>query len=229
MTRMNRYAVYFAPRPGAFATRAAEWLGWDAATGQTLPQPDLPGLPQPAAQMTTDPRRYGFHGTIRAPFRLADGVGEAEVRNCLALLAARLAPVTCDGLALENLHGFLALTPTGCEAALFDLAALVVEGTEDLRATLTKPEIARRRPETLTPRQRELLDLWGYPYVMEEFRFHLTLTDRLPEDLTCRVMDALQTHFSPVLPHPFRIEDLCLFGEDATGQFHLLHRYALKG
>jgi hypothetical protein len=42
-------------------------------------------------------------------------------------------------------------------------------------------------------------------------------------------MTALAAHFAPVLPHPFRIEDLCLFGEDAAGRFHLLHRYALAG
>ncbi|MBL9045784.1 MAG: DUF1045 domain-containing protein [Tabrizicola sp.] len=229
MTRMNRYAVYFAPRPSAFATRSAEWLGWDALRGAALVQPDLPGLPLPPAQLTTDSRRYGFHGTIRAPFRLAKGVGEAEVRDCLSALAARLAPVTCDGLMLKNLHGFLALTPMGCEAALLDLAALVVEGTDDLRATLTSDEIARRRPQTLSPRQRDLLELWGYPFVMEEFRFHLTLTDRLPDDQATKVATILQAHFAPVLPQPFVIEDLCLFGEDVAGRFHLLHRDALTG
>lgn len=229
MTRMNRYAVYFAPRPSAFATRAAEWLGWDALRGEAVPQPDLPGLPQPPAELTVDPRRYGFHGTIRAPFRLAEGVGEAEVRDCLTQLAERLAPVTCEGLALETLHGFLALTPTGCEAALLDLAALVVECTDDLRAALAPAEIARRRPETLSPRQRELLELWGYPFVMEEFRFHLTLTDRLPSDQTAPVMQTLKAHFAPVLPSPFVIEDLCLFGEDEAGRFHHLHRYPLIG
>ncbi|WP_367890109.1 DUF1045 domain-containing protein [Rhodobacter calidifons] len=223
---MKRFAVYYAPRPGALADRANEWLGRDPATGRTLTQPDLPGLPA-TATFTADPRRYGFHGTIRAPFRLAEGVTPQAAAAHVAALAARLAPVTCEGLRLENLHGFLALTPEGCEAALLDLGAAVVEGTNALRAPLTAAEIARRRPETLTPRQRDLLHLWGYPYVMEEFRFHLTLTDRLADPAP--VMAALAAHFADALPRPFQIQDLCLFGEDADGHFHLLHRYALTG
>lgn len=226
MDPLKRLAVYYAPRPGAFADHAAAWLGWDATRGTTLPQPELPGIAFPAI-LTAEARRYGFHGTLRAPFRLAPGIGQAEAGQRLEILASRLAPVSCEGLTIENLQGFLALTPLGCEAALLELGAAVVEGTNDLRAPLTEAEIARRRPETLSPRQRALLQAWGYPHVMEEFRFHLTLTDRLPEPGP--VMEALAAHFAPVLPRPFRIEDLCLFGEDAAGRFHLLHRYPLAG
>jgi hypothetical protein len=226
MNQMKRLAVYFAPRAGAFADHAAAWLGWDATKGEAVPQPDLPGIPFPAI-LTAEARRYGFHGTLRAPFRLAEGISEAEAGQRVAALAARLSRVECEGLVMENLQGFLALTPMGCEAALLELGAAVVEGTNDLRAPLTEAEIARRRPESLSPRQRNLLDSWGYPYVMEEFRFHLTLTDRLPEPGPA--MDALTRHFAPVLPRPFLVEDLCLFGEDAAGRFHLLHRYALTG
>lgn len=226
MDQMKRFAVYYAPRPGAFATRANAWLGWDPVTGAALAQPQVPGIADPAA-ITADPRRYGFHGTIRAPFRLAEGMTPDAVAATVAALAARLAPVVCEGLILENLHGFLALTPRGCEAALLELGAAVVEGTNDLRAPLSQAEIARRRPEALSPRQRELLHCWGYPYVIEEFRFHLTLTDRLADPGP--VMAALEGHFADVLPRPFEIQDLCLFGEDAAGRFHLLHRYALTG
>jgi Protein of unknown function (DUF1045) len=228
MDQMQRYAVYYAPREGGFADRTAEWLGWDAIAGAPLPQPDLPGIPFPAV-LTAEARRYGFHGTIRAPFRLADGVSPGAAAEVVAGLAARLPAVTSEGLVVENLQGFVALTPRGCEAAVLELGAAVVEGTNALRASLTGAEIARRRPETLKPRQRELLARWGYPFVMEEFRFHLTLTDRLPEAEIGSVMAALSAHFAPVLPRPFVIEDLCLFGEDANGRFHLLHRSALTG
>ncbi|MBP9047989.1 MAG: DUF1045 domain-containing protein [Tabrizicola sp.] len=226
MEQMQRYAVYYAPREGAFAFRANDWLGREFGNPCDLPQPVLPGIGDPRG-ITAEPRRYGFHGTIRAPFRPAEGVDETHIRDTVAGLAARLAPVSCAGLRIEVLHGFVALTPLGCEVALLELGAAVVTGTDPLRAPLTEAEIARRRPDRLTPRQRELLDRWGYPHVMEEFRFHLTLTDRLERPEPIRA--ALDAHFAPVLPRPFVIEDLCLFGEDASGRFHLMHRYALSG
>jgi Protein of unknown function (DUF1045) len=226
MDQMQRYAVYYAPREGPFAFRANDWLGREPGNPRDLPQPVFPGISDPR-DITADPRRYGFHGTIRAPFRPAEDVGEARISAAVADLAARLSPVICNGLRVEVLDGFVALTPMGCEAALLDLGAAVVEGTDALRAPLTEAEIARRRPDRLSPRQRELLDRWGYPHVMEEFHFHLTLTNRLENPEPVRA--ALETYFAPVLPRPFVIEDLCLFGEDASGRFQLMHRYALTG
>lgn len=227
--KYKRFAVYYAPRDGAFARYAAAWLGWDAAAGCPVAHPDADVGGQGLARLTAAPRKYGFHGTIRAPFRPAEGLAPEVVNDTVAQLAARLAPVRFDGLRLETIHGFLALTPEGCEAALLDLGAEVVAGTNALRAPLTAEERARRRPERLTPRQRSLLDAWGYPGVMEEFRFHLTLTDRLHPADALQIITAAQQYFAPVLPRPFVIEDLCLFGEDADGRFHLLHRHALTG
>lgn len=217
---MHRYAVYYAPRDGVFACHAARWLNDGAG---------IVALPASAESLTNEARRYGFHGTLRAPFRPAIGISEKGIAREVAALAARLRPVECTGLHLENLGGFLALTPTGDTTALADLAASVVQATNPLRAPLTEPEIARRRPDSLTPRQRALMDAWGYPFVMEEFRFHLTLTDRLTPDRIPLATQALNAYFTPVLPHPFCVEDLCLFGEDAAGAFHLLHRYPLSG
>jgi hypothetical protein len=221
MTEYKRFAVYYAPPSGDFATRANLWLS-DAA-------PTLPGLPRAPADLTAAPRRYGFHGTIKAPFRLADGVDARMLQAALAALAARLPPVRMAGLRLEILKGFLAFIPEGDETDLLALGAEVVSRLDPLRAPLTEADIARRRPDRLTARQRELLARWGYPYVMEEFRFHLTLTDDLPDEVAHSTAAILGPWFAEVLPRPFDIADLCLFGEDATGRFHLLHRYPLTG
>lgn len=226
MNDMQRYAVYYAPRPGAFADAAAAWLGWDASRGIAVPHPDL-GLP--LADLTDAPRVYGFHATLRAPFQLASGLGRGHVDHALDALARRLSPVICDGLLLEDIEGFLAFTPQGNRAMLMDFAAEVVRATNPLRAPLTPAEIARRRPETLTQHQRELLAAWGYPYVMDAFECHLTLTRRLDADQTARARHAASAHFAALLPSPFVIQDLCLFGQDTSGRFHLLHRYPLSG
>jgi hypothetical protein len=221
MTVFKRYAVYYAPPPGAFAARAAAWLG------TAPPEVALPTARE-WADLTAAPRKYGFHGTLRAPFRLAEGTSETEVHTLLTGLAQTLRPVEMPALDVADLHGFLALVPRN-PAPLNALAAAVVTATNPLRAPLTSAEIARRRPETLTARQRLLLDQWGYPFVMDEFRFHLTLTDHLQPDEIAPLKATLAAHFAPVLPRPFCVKDLCLFAEDAAGAFHLLHRYTLGG
>ena len=221
---MKRYAVYYAPEEGPFAQAAAAWLGWDPATGRPVVQPEL-GLD--LAAMTADPRKYGFHGTIKPPFRLVQWASVDDLLAAMAQMAQTLPAVTMPGLQMLNLEGFLALVPQGDQTALGDLAARVVAELDPLRAPLTKAEITRRRPERLTPRQRELLDLYGYPYVMEEFRFHLTLSGHLsPQDHAALLPLAAQ-HFAPVLPQPFRVSALCLFGEAEDGRFHLLHSTTL--
>lgn len=229
MEDFRRYAVYFAPRYGAFADAVASWLGWDPMRGVAVAHPDLAGLPMPVADLTGEPRKYGFHGTIKAPFRLAAGVGFSDLQAEVSALAARLRPVVTPGLRLAALKGFVALLPEGDEADLLELGAEVVTRLDHLRAPLTEAEVAKRRPERLSARQRELLGRWGYPYVLEEFRFHLTLSGSLGPAEVDAVMGVLGPWLAPLLPRPFVIEDLCLFGEDAAGRFHLLSRHALTG
>jgi len=229
MMRSTRYALYYAPEPGAFADRAAALLGWDAGRGSEVLPPDLIGLPRPLADITAAPGRYGFHGTVKPPFRLAAGQGLDALDRTCAAFCARHAPVALLGLRLDRIGGFLALTPEGDAGPLVALAAQAVRMLDPFRAPLTPAEIARRRPDRLTEAERRNLALWGYPYVMEAFRFHLTLTGELAPDEIAPVEAALGPYLWPVLPRPFVIADLCLFGEAADGRFHLLHRYPLTG
>ncbi|MDA0891388.1 MAG: DUF1045 domain-containing protein [Proteobacteria bacterium] len=232
MTTFSRYAVYYAPRPGAFAEAGAVWLGRNCITGFPLAQPKLQGTLADLAPLTTKPRKYGFHGTLRAPFRLAEGEDVVSVVACLADLAKRLEPARCDGLEVGNPYGFgLALKPVGDEAEILKLAAAVVEHTDYLRAPLRTDEIAQReQSENLNPRQRSYLHRWGYPMVMEELCFQLTLSNRIDPNVQTELETSASLHFNKVLPVPFVIEDLCLFGEEAdTGMFRLLYRFPLNG
>lgn len=219
---MKRYAIYFAPPAGPLAMAGAAWLGRDAATGTRLPQPDpaLPGL-------TVTPRRYGFHATLKAPFRLAGHESSETLCAGLTDLARTLRPVVLDGLSVQCFHGFLALLPVGGTAPLNALAAEVVMQLDRFRAPLSAADIARRNPAALTGRQRALLEAWGYPLVLDEFRFHMTLTDRLTPDQASVLLPLAQTHFAGALRGPVAIDALTLFAEDEAGVFHQFDRFPL--
>lgn len=229
MDGFQRYALYWAPRPGPFADAAADWLGWDPEAGIPRLHPELAGLPGPVTALTETPRKYGFHGTIKPPFHLSNGSTAEALHAAAARLCRSLAPVTIPGLALHRIGGFVALVPEGGESGLARLAAQVVEGLDAFRAPPTAAEIARRRPERLNARQREHLERWGYPYVMDEFRFHLTLTGDLPTPEAEQVAEVLAPHFAPLLPRPLTVDSLCLFGQAEDGMFRILHRYTLSG
>ncbi len=223
--QINRHALYFAPASGAFACAAAAWLGWDAVLGAEVAQPAIVGL----EEATRAPRKYGFHATFKAPFRLATGVCAADLADTGAQVAGRLAPVSLEAVSVARMGGFLALRPEGDERALQALCREIVAQFEPFRAPLTPQEIEKRRPETLTPRQRALLLEVGYPYVFEEFRFHMTLTGALPPETLARLQPLAEAYFAPHLARPFRVDQLCHFGEDAAGRFHLLAQYPLRG
>ncbi|WP_299739643.1 DUF1045 domain-containing protein [uncultured Roseobacter sp.] len=217
----SRYGIYFTPRPGAFADAGAAWLGWDIARGRTIGAPE--------DEITARPRKYGFHGTLKPPFRLAQGQSVEALMSALDQLSQALRPVALDGLTLTQLGSFLALTPVGDTRALAGMAACVVRDLDAFRAPPTDAELARRKQSRLTELQEENLRQWGYPYVMEAFKFHMTLTGPLPRELRGKVMADANAHFGDLPPRPFGVDSLTLVGEGEAGMFHEIHRYTLAG
>lgn len=225
----SRYAIFFTPAPGALASFGASWLGWDLASGRPVPHPSVAGLPQEIRALTAAPRRYGFHATLKPPFVLAPGQSEALLQDACAELASGLPVVPIDDLAVTPLGRFLALTANGEQTALRDLAARVVRELDSFRAPATASELARRRQARLTGPQEALLLRWGYPFVMQAFRFHLTLTGRLPRAEIPAVQAALCGAMAPCLSAPATLDALTLAGEDGDGHFHAIARFALGG
>ncbi len=229
MTEFKRYGIYYAPEAGVLADFGASWLGWDAERGQDVENPDIGVAREQVARITATPRKYGLHGTIKPPFRLAHGREGAELRTALAGYCAGKAPVELAGLKLATLGSFLALKCEGDQAGLAALAFDTVREFEPFRAPLNEAELARRRQADLSPRQDALLQAWGYPYVDDEFRFHVTLSGALRLGELVRLEKILSKAIDPLLPRPFVMRELCLFGEDMQGRFHLIERFPLTG
>ena len=207
-----RAAVYYTPAPESALNRlAAAWLGRDAFSGAATRPADPVRDP-----CVAEPARYGFHATLRAPFRPKPGTDLGVLTDRLgAFCAGRDAPAI-GRLVLARLGDFFALVPETPEPALAALEGAVLEAFEPFRAPLLAEEIARRRPDRLTERQRRHLDLWGYPFVLQDFRFHMTLTGPVPGPAEA-LGAALEAHFAPVLGRPLPLDGLGLFVEPAPG------------
>lgn len=221
-----RYAIFFVPPVDTeWARFATAWLGWDIKAGKMVKHPPVDGFDVSAA--TEAPRRYGLHATMKPPFRLRAGHCPAVLQDACARLAASHRTVRLQGLEVARLGRFLALRPIGDASSLNALAAACVSDLDGFRAPMTQSELARRRAGRLTMEQDANLTNWGYPYVLDAFRFHITLTGRLDKTNLARAQSVLSDRLTPLLPNPFEIRDLALVGEDAMGQFHLIRRYEL--
>lgn len=222
----ERFAVYIT-FDGLLGKRGADWLGWDISAGLAALRPRFDGID--LEQVTARPHPYGFHATIKAPFRLATGHSEEQLRAAFVAMCADLKPARSEGLHLSRIGRFLALTLNGDDSGIKVLAANVVQTLDPFRAPLTKQEIARRNPARLSDIQRANLMEWGYPHVMENFQFHATLTGPLKAATAAPVLAAAEQHFSPVLPAPIHIAHLTLAGQKSDGMFHEILRSALRG
>lgn len=221
----DRYAIYWAPEAGsALAKAGATWLGWDAEHRKRIPLPiELDGV-------TAGARRYGFHATLKPPFRLASGVDSTSLSEGIAELAACRRAFTAPGFAVDAALGFAALRPSRPCPDLDALAGACLTQLDWARAPLTGPEIAKRRSARLTAAQGAQLLRWGYPYVLGDFRFHLTLSRALSAVEEFPLLAEAESHFASSLPASLAIREICLFGDPGNGEnFHLLQRFPFEG
>lgn len=232
-TSTGRYAIYFAPAPASALWRfGSRTIGYDAANGtesEPLAPPGCEGMDWPAA--TDDPRRYGFHATLKAPFSLREKVTAAELIDALADFSRRNAGVPVFRLVAAALGSFVALVPEAPNPALQALAFRIVEAFEPFRAPLSAADRARRLQSPLTPQHVALLDRYGYPYVGDAFRFHMTLTGKLAPDRVTRTRDALAAAFAAAVPQEAAaLDSLALYHQaDRDSRFRIVARFPLAG
>lgn len=214
-----RYALYFTPPADDPLTRAAaRWLGRDAFTDDALPPPADTGLdPAELSYLTAAARRYGFHATLKAPFKLAPGASEAELVAALDAFAGNRESVTGPRLVVGQIDGFMALVPESRNAALQAYADDVVRAFDRFRSPLDEADVARRNPDRLSNAELKNLTMWGYPYVFDTFRFHMTLTGRVPSAQAEPIRASILRYFRPFLERPIDLAGVALFVESEPG------------
>jgi putative phosphonate metabolism protein len=222
-----RVGIYYCPREDdpLFAA-GATWLGRDPSHVDRIPQPDIPGI----EEVTAEARGYGFHATLKPPMRLADGCSWDGLLSATKALAERIAPFELPPLAVMDLHGFLALRETEPCAPLQVLADACVERLDLYRAAPSEAELARRRRAQLTEAQDAMLRRFGYPYVLDTWFFHMTLTRRLSADEHRTWRPSAERFFAEPVAAKRQVTDVCLFTQTTPGApFVIAARVDLKG
>lgn len=216
MSAFPRYAIYYVPRRESDLWRfGSTLLGYDAYTASSAPFPrDALQAAPDWQELSADPRKYGFHATLKPPLSLADGKSEAELVAACAGFAEKARPIPVIRPVVDAISGFLAVIATERSAALEQLAADCVREFDSFRAPLTAADRERRNAARLSSRQCQYLDRWGYPYVMEEFRFHMTLTGRLNEARRRPVLDMLRAKFSELRLEALSVDRIALFRQE---------------
>ncbi len=225
-----RYAIYFTPAPDTALWRfGSSVLGYDARARTTVAFPRHGLWLEPWFLRIQDtPARYGFHATLKAPFELAEGVSERALMDRAAVFGERNAPLCLPALEVALLDDFIALRPLSEDAELNRLAAGCVREFDDLRAPLSVKDRARRLSQVLTPRQHAHLDRWGYPYVFEEFRFHMTLTGAIPKSFQARALEVLNALHRRVSA-PVWVDAISVLAQPTRESFfELLQRFPLR-
>lgn len=225
----ERYAIYYVPH---YETELAEfgktWFGYDLSEGDT--DRNLYGLSADLVrEVTRQPARYGLHATLKAPFNLDEGCSLEQLLQKTEQFCKKRKKFSLGNLKIGWHGNTMVLVEGQHDHRINQFASRCVLDFEDFRAPLTVKERTRRLEQNLNLHQRLMLEELGYPYVLSEFRFHITLTKNMTEDEKVQVVPALQPVLNSILGNPCDIDGIAIVGDPGNNQpFQMIEYFELS-
>jgi hypothetical protein len=220
MDQGPRYAIYFVPARDSDLYRfGSSVLGYDCYSGEAVPQPDeFKSDADRWRRLVREPRRYGFHATLKAPFHLLPSCSEAQLVSALHSFSGLDHAVAAIAPTIESVSDFAAVVPMQQQAALDALAAKCATIFDAFRAPISPQQRARRVAMGLSHDQIRNLDRWGYPFMFADFRFHMTLTGGLEAGERAEVVATLRRVFARTCgDQTIAVDRLALLKQDSAG------------
>ena len=229
MNSFSRYAVYFSPPADSELSKfASSWLGWDAQSAKKISHPIFKDLTSDISELTKKQSCYGFHGTLKPPFSLANTKNESELKAAILELSQSIKKFEISAVSLQLINGFAAVVAKYENNEIKNLAKRCVQELDSFRRPESLKVVQKRRSTGLSKNEEFNLQRWGYPYVMDNFQFHLTLTRKLNPEESKNVMEVLASELNEVLSIALPVRDICLFGESHTsGNFQIIESFPL--
>jgi uncharacterized protein DUF1045 len=209
-----RYAIFYTPQPGtALSAFGRSWFG-RANDGATLEAFSDSGLSAAFTRLPTAVARYsGLHAVFKQPFALKTDIAAEALKTRLVSFAQRRKPVATGPLTLSRAGRFLVLRPVRPAPALDWLAAQCVTTFDSFAAPMSDADREERGAPHHNDYQRLLLESYGDTNVLNEYRFHITLTGPLDNGHLERVAQALWPVIEDICAEGVTVDALSLFGD----------------
>src|SRR5262249_5009923 len=162
-----RYAIYLVPAAESHLYQfGCSVLAYDCYTGETVRRgADFGASAAEWDRLTEEPRRYGFHATLKARFHLSPACSEEQLISAVQSFAELSHSVPTIAPIVRMLSGFAGIVPARHEAATGALATKCTTMFDRFRAPMSPQERAQRLALGLNPGQIQNLERWGYPFL----------------------------------------------------------------
>jgi len=217
-----RYAVFFVPPAQSDLYRfGSAVIGYDCYAAEPVDQPiEFKSNPEDWRRLTAEPRRYGFHATLKAPFHLSPSCTEAQLVSAIQSFVGLGHAVPRIAPTVQILNGFAAIVPLNSDAALATLADSCTTIFDAFRAPMSARERAQRVALGLNQSQISNLDRWGYSYVLSDFQFHMTLTGKIQGRRRDKTLAVIQKCFHRLVGNrEFAVDRIALLKQDGPSAF----------
>lgn len=221
-----RYAICYAPEKNSPLNSFGQtWLGRDVRTGNRIDQPEVEGVYSQELRNIVSPAAfYGFHGTLKPPFYLPVPELEEKLISDIQAFAASEKSFHLPRLTVARIGRILVLEPERSSDPINRLAERCVRHFDSYRRSSSCEDSDDRASSRLSSTQQENIIKWGNPYVMDEFKFHLSLTGPILDiHLSDHLMRVIQRQIAALDLNSIEVASICLFFQADKNQPFLLH------